>query len=116
MYCTFWPVGGLPQHVNLLEAWRRLGGVGFTHRRQQHLQALQELLGELVFPRSSFVQLLQLGWREPKKLLTQRIFLKLATTNQEEELTEDLCGVGLVEGHSIRLGEVDVGAGLSEGS
>lgn len=69
-----------------------------------------------MFPRSSFVQLLQLGWREPKKLLTQRIFLKLATTNQEEELTEDLCGVGLVEGHSIHLGKVDVGAGLSEGS
>lgn len=42
-------------------------------------------------------------------------FLKLATTNQQEELTEDLCGVGLLEGHSVRLGEVDVGAGLSEG-
>lgn len=68
-----------------------------------------------MFPRSSFVQLLQLGWSKPNKLLTQRSFLKLATTNQEEELTEDLCGVGLLEGHSVRLGEVDVGAGLSEG-
>ena len=30
-------------------------------------------------------------------------------------LTHNLCGVGLVEGHAVRLGEVDVGGGLPEG-
>lgn len=56
------------------------------------------------------------AWLERTKQTTNSdFFVKLATANQEEELTEDLCGVGLLEGHSVRLGEVDVGAGLSEG-
>lgn len=30
-------------------------------------------------------------------------------------LTEDLRGIGLIKGHTITLGEVDVGCRLSEG-
>lgn len=34
---------------------------------------------------------------------------------RDREITEDLCSVGLIEGQAVSLGEVVVGAGLTEG-
>lgn len=59
--CTFRPVGGLPEQVDLLDGQGLLGGAGATHTHQQLLQALQNLLRKLVLLGGSIIQLFQLG-------------------------------------------------------
>lgn len=57
-YCTFRPLGGLPEEVDLLDGRRRPIRVWPTDGHQQPLKAFQNLLRELVLLWCTSIQLL----------------------------------------------------------
>lgn len=75
--CTFRPVRGLPEQVDLLDGWGSVGRVGLTDRHQQPLETFQNFFGKLVLLGGTSIQLLQLGWRGKEQIIDPDTVRKL---------------------------------------